>query len=99
MKYTTELNNPQKSRSSEYCKVAKELQKGLRTPSKKVNAIIKGSTFNTDFAEQAIKNYSTTKGSQKGKASACTSRLKRAKSLVEKMSCKKPTPKCLVCRI
>ena len=44
MKYITKSNDPQKSRSSEYCKVAKELQEGLRTLLKKANAIIKGPT-------------------------------------------------------
>jgi len=64
MKYITESNNPQKLRSSKYCKVAKELQEGLRTPLKKANATIKRSTFNTDFTKHTIKNYSnTTKGS------------------------------------
>jgi len=63
MKYTTELNDPQKSRSSKYCKVAKELQEGLKTFLKKANATIKGSTFNADFAEQAIEDHFTTKGS------------------------------------
>jgi len=63
MKYTTELNDPQKLRSSKYCRVAKELQEGLRTPLKKANATIKGSTFNADFAKQAIEDHSnTTKG-------------------------------------
>jgi len=101
MKYTTKLNDLQKSRSSKYCKVTKELQKGLRTPLKKANATIKGSTFNTDFAEHIIENYSdTTKSSWKGKASACNRCLKRAGTLVDKKtSCKKPTPKCLVCGI
>ena len=82
-------------------KVAKELQKGLRTLLKKVNAITKGSTFNTDFTEQAIKDhFDTTKGSQKGKALAHNSRLKRARTLVnKKTSCKKPTLECLACRI
>jgi len=43
--------------------VTKELQKGLRILLKKANATIKGSTFNTDFTEHVIKNYSnTTKG-------------------------------------
>ena len=101
MKYTTELNDPQKLRSSKYCRVAKELQEGLGTPLKKANAIIKGSTFNADFAEHAIKDYSdTTKSLWKGKASACNRCLKRAGTLMdEKMSCKKPTPECLVCGI
>jgi len=45
-------------------KVAKELQKGLRTLLKKANAIMKGSTFNTDFAEQVIEDhFDTIKGS------------------------------------
>ena len=60
MKYTTESNDFQKSRSSKYHKVAKELQKGLRTPSKKANATTRGSTFNTDFAEHTIEDYSNT---------------------------------------
>ena len=99
MKYTTELNDSQKSRSSEYHRVAKELQEGLKTPLKKANATIKKSIFNADFAEQAIEDHFTTKSLQKGKASVCTSHLKRTGSLVEKMSCKKPTPKCLACGI
>ena len=101
IKYTTELNNPQKSRSSEYRRVAKELQEGLRIPSKKANTTTRGSTFNADFAEQAIKDDSnTTKGSQRGRASARNRRLKRAGTLVdEETSCKKPTPKCLACGI
>ena len=57
MKYTTELNDSQKLRSSEYYKVAKELQEGLRTPLKKANAIIKRSIFNADFTKQAIEDY------------------------------------------
>jgi len=57
MKYITELNDPQKLKSFKYCKVAKELQKGLRIFLKKANAIIKGSTFNADFAEHAIEDY------------------------------------------
>jgi len=64
MKYTTELNDSQKLRSSKYHRVAKELQEGLRTLLKKANATIKGSTFNTDFAEHTIEDYSdTTKNS------------------------------------
>jgi len=63
MKYTTELNNPQKLRSSEYRRVVKELQEGLRRPLEQANTTIRGSTFNTDFTEQAIKDHSnTTKG-------------------------------------
>ena len=63
IKYTTKSNDPQKLRSSEYRRVAKELQEGLIRPSKKANTTIRGSTFNADFAEQAIKDYSnTTKG-------------------------------------
>ena len=100
VKYTTESNDPQKSRSSEYRRVAKELQEGLRRPSEKANATTRGSTFNTDFAEQAIEDHSdTTKGSRRGKASARKSRLKRAGSLVEETSQKKPTPECLACGI
>ncbi len=100
MKYTTESNDPQKSRSSEYRRVAKELQEGLRRLSEKANATTRGSTFNTDFAEQAIEDHSdTTKGSRRGKASARKSRLKRAGSLVEETSQKKPTPECLACGI
>ena len=50
-------------RSSKYYRVVKELQEGLRIPLKKANATIKGSTFNTDFVEYAIEDYSnTTKG-------------------------------------
>jgi len=77
------------------------LQKGLRTLLKKANTITKGSTFNADFTEQAIKDhFNTTKDSQKRKASAYNKHLKRAGILVNKeMSCKKPTPKCLVCKI
>jgi len=49
-------------RSSKYCRVAKKLQKGLRTFLKKANAIIKESTFNADFTEQAIEDhFNTTK--------------------------------------
>ena len=101
MKYTTESNDPQKSRSSEYRRVAKELQEGLRRPSEKANATTRGSTFNTDFAEQAIEDHSdTTKGSRRGKASARKSRSKRARTLVdEETSCKKPIPECLACGI
>jgi hypothetical protein len=101
MKYTTESNDPQKSRSSEYRRVAKELQEGLRIPSKKANATTRGSTFNSDFAEQAIEDHSdTTKGSRRGQASARNRRLKRAGTLVdEETSCKKPTPECLACGI
>ena len=101
VKYTTESNDPQKSRSSEYRRVAKELQEGLRTPSKKANATTRGSTFNADFAEQATEDHSdTTKGSRKGKASARNRRLKRAGTLAnEETSCKKPTPECLACGI
>ena len=95
MKYTTESNDPQKLRSSKYCRVAKELQEGLRRPSEKANATTKGSTFNADFAEQATIDHSnTTKGSRR-ETSARTSRLKRAGSLVEETSQKKPTPECL----
>ena len=84
-------------RSSKYRRVAKELQEGLRTPLKKANTTIRGSTFNTDFIEQATKDHSdTTKGSQRGKALARNRRLKRAGTLVDKeTSYKKPTPKCL----
>jgi len=101
IKYTTELNDPQKSRSSEYCRVAKELQEGLRRPSEQANATIRGSTFNTDFVEQAIEDHSnTTKGSRRGKASVRKSRSKRAGTLVDKeTSCKKLTPECLACGI
>jgi hypothetical protein len=50
-------------RSSKYYRVVKELQEGLRRPLEKANTTIKGSTFNIDFAEQAIMDYSnTTKG-------------------------------------
>jgi len=50
-------------RSSKYYRVAKELQEGLRTPLKKANTTIRGSTFNADFVEQAIKDhFNTTKG-------------------------------------
>ena len=63
MKYTTESNDPQKLKSSKYHRVAKELQEGLRTLSKKANAITNGSTFNADFAKQVIKDhFNTTKG-------------------------------------
>jgi len=66
----------------------------------KANTTIRGSTFNADFAEQAIKDYSTTKGLQRGKALARKSRLKRAGTLVdEEISYKKLTPKCLACGI
>ena len=47
-------------RSSEYYRVVKELQEGLRIPLKKANTTIRGSTFNTDFTEQAIIDYSNT---------------------------------------
>ena len=84
VKYTTELNNPQKSRSFKYRRVAKELQEGLRIPLKKANTTIRGSTFNANFAEQAIMDYSnTTKGPGKGTL-VCTRRLKRAGLLVNK---------------
>jgi len=74
-------------RSSEYRRVAKELQEGLRRPLEQANATIRGSTFNTNFAEQAIKNHSnTTKGLRRGKALAHTSRLKRARLLVKETS-------------
>jgi hypothetical protein len=98
MKYTTESNDPQKSRSSEYRRVAKELQEGLRIPSKKANATTRGSTFNADFAEQATMDHSnTTKGPGKG-TSARTRRSKRAGSLVdEETSRKKLLPVCLAC--
>ena len=88
-------------RSFKYRKVVKELQEGLRTPLKKANATIRGSTFNIDFIEQAIKDYfNTTKGSQKGKILAYNRRLKRAGTLVnEEIFCKKLTPKYLACRI
>jgi len=77
------------------------LQKGLRTPLKKANITIKGSTFNTDFTEHAIEDYfNTTKDLQREKTSACKSCLKRAKTLVDKKTfCKKPIPKCLICGI
>ena len=77
------------------------MQEGLKTLLKKANAIIKRSTFNTDFTEHIIKNYSdTTKDSQREKTLACKSHLKRAKTLInKKTSCKKPTPECLVCGI
>jgi hypothetical protein len=61
IKYTTESNNLQKSRSFKYHKVAKELQEGLKIPLKKANTTIKGSIFNTDFTEQAIEDHFTTK--------------------------------------
>jgi len=98
VKYTTESNDPQKSRSSEYRRVAKELQEGLRIPSKKANATTRGSTFNADFAEQATMDHSdTTKGPGKG-TSARTRRSKRAGSLVdEETSRKKLLPVCLAC--
>jgi len=101
IKYTTKSNNLQKLRSSKYHKVVKELQEGLRTPLKKANTTIKGSTFNTDFAEQAIKDHSnTTKGSRRGRALTRNRRLKRAGTLIDKeTSYKKPTPKCLACGI
>lgn len=85
-------------RSSEYYRVVKELQEGLRIPLKKANATIRGSTFNADFAEQAIIDHSnTTKGLGKG-TSACTRRLKRAGLLVdEETSYKKLLPVCLAC--
>jgi hypothetical protein len=88
-------------RSSKYCRVVKELQEGLRIPLKKANTTIKGSTFNIDFTEQAIKDHSnTTKGSQRGQALARNRRLKRAGTLVDKeTSYKKLTPKCLACGI
>ena len=88
-------------RSSKYHRVVKELQEGLRTPLKKANTTIKGSTFNADFTEQATKDYSnTTKGLQREKALAYNRRLKRARTLVDKKtSYKKPTPKCLACGI
>ena len=66
----------------------------------KANATTRGSTFNADFAEQAIEDHSDTKGSRRGKASARKSRSKRAGTLVdEETSYKKPTPKCLACGI
>lgn len=67
----------------------------------KANATTRGSTFNADFAEQAIEDHSdTTKGSRRGKASVRKSRSKRAGTLVdEETSCKKPTPECLACGI
>ena len=101
MKYTTKSNDPQKSRSSEYRRVAKELQEGLRRPLEKANTTMRGSTFNTDFAEQATMDDSnTTKGSRRGKALVCKSRSKRAGTLVDKeTSYKKLTPKCLACGI
>ena len=86
IKYTTESNNPQKSRSSEYRRVAKELQEGLRIPLKKANATIRGSTFNVDFAEQATMDHSNiTKGPGKGTL-VRTRRLKRAGLLVKETS-------------
>jgi hypothetical protein len=86
-------------RSSKYCRVVKELQEGLRIPLKKANATIRGSTFNADFAEQAIMDYSnTTKGPRKGTL-ARTRRLKRAGSLVDKeTSRKKLLPVYLACK-
>jgi hypothetical protein len=88
-------------RSSKYHKIAKELQEGLRRPLEKANTTIKGSTFNTDFIKQATMDHSnTTKGLQRGKASARKSHLKRARTLVNKeTSYKKPTPKYLAYRI
>ena len=84
-------------RSSKYYRVVKELQEGLRIPLKKANATIRGSTFNIDFVEQAIKdNSNTTKGSQRGRALVRNRRLKRAGTLVDKeTSYKKPIPKYL----
>jgi hypothetical protein len=84
-------------RSFKYCKVAKELQKGLRIPLKKANATIRGSTFNIDFAEQAMMDYfNTTKGLGKGTL-AYTKCLKRARSLIDKkIFCKKLIPIYLV---
>ena len=85
-------------RSSKYCRVVKELQEGLKIPLKKANTTIKGSTFNGDFAKQAIKDHSnTTKGLRRGRALICNRRLKRAGTLVDKKtSYKKLTPKYLV---
>ena len=62
---------------------------------------IRGSTFNVDFAEQAIKDHSnTTKGLRRGRALVYNRCLKRDRTLVDKeTSYKKPTPKCLACGI
>jgi len=62
---------------------------------------MRGSTFNTDFIEQATKDHSnTTKGLRRGKALVRNRRLKRAGILVDKkMFYKKPTPKYLACGI
>jgi hypothetical protein len=67
-------------------------------PLKKANTTIRGSTFNIDFIEQAIIDYSnTTKGLRKGTL-VYTRRLKRAGLLVdEKTSYKKLLPICLAC--
>ena len=80
-------------------RVVKELQEGLRIPLKKANATIRGSTFNVDFAEQAIMDHSdTTKGLGKGTL-ARTRRSKRAGLLVdEETSCKKLLPIYLACK-
>jgi hypothetical protein len=99
IKYTTKSNDPQKLRSFKYCKVVKELQEKLRIALKKANATIKGSTFNTDFIEQAIMDhFNTTKSLGKGTL-AHTERLKRAGSLVNKeTSRKKLLPMYLICK-
>jgi hypothetical protein len=85
-------------RSSEYRRVVKELQEGLRIPLKKANTTIRGSTFNIDFAEQAIIDHSnTTKGLGKGTL-VYTRRSKRAGLLVdEETSHKKLLPIYLAC--
>ena len=86
-------------RSFKYRRVAKELQEGLRILLKKANTTIRGSTFNADFAEQAIINYfNTTKGPGKGTL-VYTRRLKRARLLVDKeTSHKKLLPIYLACK-
>jgi hypothetical protein len=102
--YTEQANDPQKSRSSEYRKVAMKLREAFANLSNKTapSATVRGSAFNVDFAVDSEEDNSVAaKGQEIGRGNSSSRSRKRAgtnSNEGETSSSKKSkTQKCLAC--
>jgi hypothetical protein len=102
--YTEQANDPQKSKSSEYRKVAMKLREAFANLSKKTapSATVRGSAFNVDFAVDSEEdNSNAAKGQEKGRGNSSSRSRKRAgtNSIEEETSSSKKskTQNCLAC--
>jgi len=98
--YMKQANNTKKALSSEYHKVATELQEAFQNLSKAIPITVKGNAFNTDYAGESKEDTLTTKV-QKGRENSSFHSQKRAETnLTEKTSSKKlKNSKCLAYNI